>query len=148
MTKQRHRIIPASYLVLCKDEKVLLVRRFNTGYGDGNYSMIAGHVEPGESFTQCILREAKEEAGIDIKPENLHVAHIMQRYSKDDENNERIDIYFIAKDWTGELSNKEPDKCDDFSWFGRDNLPKNILPYINDALIHIKNKIHYSEIQE
>ena len=56
--------IPAAYLVLIKEKKILLLRRFNTGYEDGNYSFIAGHVEKSESFTACIIREAKEEANI------------------------------------------------------------------------------------
>jgi hypothetical protein len=41
MEKTRHTNIPASYLILMKDNNVLLLRRFNTGYEDGNYSMIA-----------------------------------------------------------------------------------------------------------
>ena len=45
MAKERNKIIPASYAVLIKDNKVLLVRRFNTGYEDGKYSLPAGHVE-------------------------------------------------------------------------------------------------------
>ena len=57
--KTRHTNIPASYLVLFDHNKVLLLRRFNTGYEDGNYSLIAGHVEEGETFTKCIIREAK-----------------------------------------------------------------------------------------
>jgi 8-oxo-dGTP diphosphatase len=48
--------IPASYLILFRDGKILLLKRANTGYEDGNYSVIAGHVEPGENFTQCIIR--------------------------------------------------------------------------------------------
>ncbi|OIO18541.1 MAG: hypothetical protein COY69_00490, partial [Candidatus Magasanikbacteria bacterium CG_4_10_14_0_8_um_filter_32_14] len=63
MKKQRHQNTPASFLVLIKNNKVLL-RRFNTKYEDGNYSMIAGHVDQGKTFTQCIIREAKEEADI------------------------------------------------------------------------------------
>ena len=57
MTKQRNKNIPASYIILFKDNKVLLQRRFNTGYEDGNYSIVAGHVDPGESFTKYIIRK-------------------------------------------------------------------------------------------
>ena len=41
----------AVYLVLLRDEQVLMLRRHNTGYEDGNYSVIAGHVERDERFT-------------------------------------------------------------------------------------------------
>jgi NADH pyrophosphatase NudC (nudix superfamily) len=60
MAKTRHQNIVAAYLVLKKKNKVLLLKRHNTGYEDGNYSVIAGHVEPGESFRQTIIREAQE----------------------------------------------------------------------------------------
>ncbi len=144
MTK-RHQNIPASYLTLIKDNKILLLRRFNTGYEDGNYSMIAGHVDPGETFTQCIIREAEEEAGILLKPEDLKVIHVMHRNSETAVNNERIDVFFIAKKWEGEIENKEPHKCDDLSWFDLDNIPENVIPYIKQAIAGINNKVYYSE---
>ena len=145
MAKDRNKIVPASYLVLMKDNKVLLLRRFNTDYENGNYSMIAGHVERNETFTHCIIREAREEAGIIIKPENLQVVHAMNRNSRLAENNERIDIFFEADKWEGEIENKEPGKCDDLSWFDLDNMPKNIIPDVKYAIECIKNKIFYSE---
>lgn len=143
--QKRHQNIPASYLTLMKDNKVLLLRRFNTGYEDGNYSMIAGHVDKGETFTQCIIREAEEEAGIFLKPEDLKVAHVMHRNSRTTENNERVDVFFVTRQWQGEPQNKEPHKCDDLSWFKLDNLPSNTIPYIRQALEGIKNRIYYSE---
>ena len=144
MTK-RHQNIPASYLTLFRDNKVLLLRRFNTGYEDGNYSMVAGHVDSGETFTQCIIREAEEEAGILLKPEDLQVVHVMHRNSGATENNERVDVFFIAEKWDGEIINKEPHKCDDLSWFDLDNIPENTIPYIKQTLNKIRNKEFYSE---
>ncbi len=145
MAKERNKNIPASYLVLIKDNKILLLRRFNTGYEDGNYSLIAGHVDKGETFTQCVVREAEEEAGVILKPENLKVAHVMHRDSGLAEDNERIDVFFTAENWDGEIKNKEPNKCDDLSWFDFNNLPSNIIPYVKQAIDCIKNKVFYSE---
>ena len=145
MAKERHKIVPASYLTLLKDNKILLLRRLNTGYEDGNYSMIAGHVDQGETFSQCITREAKEEAGIEIKPEDLKMAHMMCRNSGLAENNERIDAFFTVEKWEGEITNMEPHKCDDLSWFNINNIPENVIPYIREAINCIKNNIFYSE---
>ena len=143
MGKERYKSIAASYLVLIKDNKVLLLRRFNTGYEDGNYSVPAGHVDEGESFTECLIREVKEEISLDLNPENIKVAHILHRYTTP--NNERIEAFFTAEKWEGEIKNMEPEKCDDLSWFDSDNLPENIIPYIAHAIKCIKNKISYSE---
>jgi len=145
MAKERHKIVPASYLVLLCDNKVLLLRRFNTGYEDGNYSMVAGHVDKGETFTETVIREAKEEAGVDLKPEDLKVAHVMHRNSHEEDIGERMDIFFTAKKWGGEIENKEPHKCDDLSWFDLDKIPENTIPYVKHAINCIKNKTFYSE---
>ncbi len=141
----KHGLIPASYLFLLKDDKILLLRRYNTGYEDGNYSLIAGHVELNETFTQAIMREAKEEANITLTSKDLEVTHIMQRDSKTDKNNERIDVFFVAQNWQGELKNMEPHKCDDLSWFKIDDLPENIIPYIKEAIEKSLDNISFSE---
>ena len=145
MTKERHKIVPASYLVLIKDGKILLQRRFNTGYEDGKYSMVAGHVDKGETFTQCIIREAEEESGIILNDDDLKVVHVMCRNSSTEENNERIDVFFVVEEWDGKIENKEPNKCDDLSWFDLNSLPDNIIPYIKQAIDYIKDNIFYSE---
>jgi 8-oxo-dGTP pyrophosphatase MutT (NUDIX family) len=140
--KTRHQNTPAVYLVLINKNEVLLLRRFNTGYADGKYNMIAGHVEPNESFTDAVIREAKEEAGITLSRHGLHIAHIMHRKCP---NAEYIDTFFVAKNWTGEITNKEPHKCDDLSWFSLSELPVNIMPYISQAILCVTSGIFYSE---
>lgn len=141
----RHTNIPASYLVLIRDKKILLLRRFQTGFEDGKYSVVAGHVDPGENFTQCIIREAYEEAGIILKKEDIKVSHIMHRDSRPPEGNERVDVFFTADKWKGEIINAEPEKCDDLSWFDIDHLPENTISYISEAIRHIIKGIPYSE---
>lgn len=143
--RNRHGNVPASYLVLIKDNRVLLLERANTGYEDGNYSMIAGHVESGETFTQCIVREAREEAGIELQPQDLQVVHVMHRNSGTAENNERVDVFFTARRWGGQIINREPEKCGEMSWFPLDELPPNVIPYIRQALDSIANGVFYSE---
>lgn len=143
--KERHSNFPASYLVLFKGKKVLLLRRYNTGYEDGNYSLVAGHVDSGETFTMCIVREAQEEAGIVLDPQDLKVAHVMHRNSGTTQNHERIDIFFVTERWGGEVINKEPHKCDDLSWFDRDALPENVIPYVRFAIENIRKNVFYSE---
>ena len=141
MTKERFGQIGTSHLFLVKDDKILLLRRFNTGYEDGKYSVIAGHIEGNETVRQNIVREAKEEAGIDIDIEDLEVVHVMHRY----ENQERIDFFLTARKWKGEPRIMEPHKCDDLSWFKLDDLPKNVIPYIKQAIDCFLNNVFYSE---
>ena len=142
--KQRHTLIPASYLLFEKEGKLLLLRRFNTGFEDGKYSLPSGHVEEGETFKECAVREAKEEVGVEIEERDLECVHIMQRLSSVD-SEERIDNFFKVNKWKGTLENKEPEKCDDLSWFEKENLPENLIEFVKKALKKMERKEFYSE---
>ena len=140
----RHKNIPASYLILKRDNKILLLRRFNTGYKDGQYSLVAGHVDEGETFTEALIREAREESGLKISPEKVRVVHVMHRKSNVD-GSQRVDVFHLVEDFEGEPENIESHKCDDLSWFDINQLPENIIPYIRSAIENIKNNNFYSE---
>lgn len=141
MIKERFKLIPASHLFLIRNGGVLLLRRYNTGYEDGNYSVPAGHIDGSETATEAMAREAREEAGITINLVDLKVVHVMHR--KADEM--RVDIFFTAQNWMGEPVIQEPDKCDELKWFPLNNLPVNVIPYIKAALENYQAGILYSE---
>lgn len=134
--KQRFQIIPAVYLVLKKNDTILLSRRFNTGYADGKYSLVAGHIDGDESLITALIREAKEEANIVIQPEDLDLVHTMHCRSEiaGTTDDERVDFYFMATIYEGDLQNMEPDKCDDLSWHPLDNLPEKMVDKVRLAL--------------
>lgn len=119
-------------------------RRKDTGYEDGNYGFVSGHVEQGETYKNAIIREAKEEAGVNLRPEDLRFVYFMHRKDKGMDN-ERADVFFVAERWEGEITNVEPHKCDDLNWFDTNNLPENLIPYIRQALDYIDKGIVYSE---
>ncbi len=145
MTKTRFTVIPAVYLVLQKDGQVLLLQRQNTGYMDGSYGLPAGHHDGGQTIKEGTCREAKEEIGLDLTPDDLTFAHVMHRQAND---GERVDFFFTCTNWSGTPSNTEPDKCSDLSWFPMNNLPSNITPIVAQALNSIANNIPYSEAME
>ena len=142
MSKERFKVTPSVYLVLMKDNKILLSRRYNTGYFDNHYSFPAGHLDGGETLKQAMVREAKEEIGIVLDQADLKLIHTMNRRIPDDE---RVDFFFTAKKWQGEPKIMEPEKCDDLNWFELNNLPKNIIPYIKQATESSLNNMIYSE---
>lgn len=145
MTKDRNKSVPASYLLLRKGEKILLMRREGSGYYDGWYSVPAGHVEAGELPIDALVRETKEELGIILGNNDVRLVHTMYR-TKHDETGDRVDLFFEAAKWTGEITNTEPHKCDDVRWFSIDSLPKNIMHHVREAIENIENGISYSEL--
>jgi 8-oxo-dGTP diphosphatase len=130
MTEQRFQLKAAVHLFLLRDNELLMLRRFNTGYEDGKYSVVAGHLDGGEEVKTAAIREAREEAGIELDPSALEVVGVMHRKS----NDERVDFFVTARQWSGVIENREPDKCDDLRWFDLDNLPANTIPYIRRAV--------------
>lgn len=130
---ERHKAVPAVYVFLVRDGKLLLTRRKNTGYEDGNYMVPSGHVEKGESLREAMAREAMEEVGVALKKDNLHFAHVMYRAAHD-ETGERADFFFTAEHWEGEPRNMEPEKCDEVAWFPFSNLPANTVRYLKSAV--------------
>jgi 8-oxo-dGTP diphosphatase len=141
MPVERFNLILSVYVLLRRDNQILLLRRKNTGFEDGNYGLVAGHVDGNEASSVAMQREALEEAGIIISSDNLRFVHFMHRSGAD----ERADVFFEAWDWDGEVLNKEPDKCDDLSWFDIDDLPANTIPYIRRVIELYTAKVIYSQ---
>lgn len=131
----------AVHLFLISDKKILLLRRFNTGFGDGQYSVPAGHVEQYESAVSAIIRETNEEIGIDIKNDTLRVVQLMHRKGID---SERIDYFFVVNKWMGEIINNEPHKCDKLKWYNINNLPDNMLDYVDTAINNFLKGVTFS----
>lgn len=143
--KPRHTNVVAAYLVLKKNDAILLLKRKNTGYEDSNYSVIAGHVESGESFRQTIIREAKEEANVSISETDIIRTHVQHRKSSWDQS-ERVDVYFMVEKWSGQIKNMEPEKSEALEWHAINKLPTNTIDCVKVALKSLFEGIEYSEI--
>ncbi|MFR9675818.1 NUDIX hydrolase [Streptomyces sp. TR02-1] len=122
-------------------QRILLGERVNTGFMDGAFHLPAGHLEDGESATTGLIREADEEAGIRIDPADLTLVHTMHHRT----NSGRLALFFEATQWSGEVTNREPDKCAGWKWFSPDALPEQMIPYAAAALDHIAKQRPYSE---
>lgn len=140
--KERLRVALAVYLVLRNESgEVLLLRRAGTGWQDGNFSLAAGHVDPGENATSALIREAEEELGIVVEHAHVSLVHVM--YRRDATN--YVDLYFSASDWTGVPKVMEPDKADMLQWCDPLMLPENTVAVVRQALICIQQGIPFSE---
>jgi 8-oxo-dGTP diphosphatase len=137
----RNKFPVAVHIFFLLDEQILLLRRFNTGYEDGKYSVVAGHVDAGETVTQAAIREVREEVGVILDPKEIQIVHVMNRKSED----ERIDFFMTIRQWSGEIINNEPHKCDELAWHPLSRLPQNTIPYVRHAIECFQNRITYGE---
>ncbi len=140
---ERFKLSAAVYIVFMRDNKVLLELRQNTGFEDGKFGLVQGHVDPDDkTILDAALREAKEEAGVDIAPEDMElrlVGHqnIFLPY---------IDFVFVCRKWTGEPCNNEPDKCKALRWFELDALPDNIIYNVSEYLRRLPQQLQMIEL--
>lgn len=137
---EKFKLIPEAHVFLMNGrDEVLLLRRFNTGYEDGKYSVIAGHIDGNEEVRAAAIREAREEAGIDIPLSDVKVVGVMHRKS----DGERVSFFLAAFRWRGNVVNAEPELCDDLSWHSVRDLPENMVPYVRRAIENYLNGRFY-----
>jgi 8-oxo-dGTP pyrophosphatase MutT (NUDIX family) len=133
-------LVAAAYVVLLRDDDegperpgrphVLLQRRRGTGYRDGFWAVLAGHVEPGESVHEAAVREAFEEAGVTVRPDDLRPLTTLHRFERGGPAVEqRVDVFFEVRRWAGDPVLREPDKADALGWFELDHLPEPVVPH-------------------
>lgn len=130
-----------AYLILKKNNQILMQVRSNTGFLDGYYSLVSGHVEDEESALTGVIREAEEECGISIAREDVSVVHVMHRMS----DRSSIDIFFQCDKFQGEPYIAEPDKCSKLEFIELCDIPDNTIDYIRVALDNINNNVFYSQ---
>lgn len=140
--KNRFNFIAGAVLILRKDDKILLMRRKNTGWMDGYYAFMGGGVDGGETVIQACVREAHEELGINLDPEAMHVVNVM--HVRNINNCECLSFFIEIFDWSGTPQIMEPEKADDLIWVSPKNLPEKTVPPVRIALEAIEQKRFYS----
>src|SRR5512143_903674 len=100
------------HLLFFRENQILMLRRFNTGYADGQYSVPAGHLDGGETVIAAAAREALEEVGVHLQAQDIEFSSVLHRI----EDQERVDFFVNIHRWDREPVNAEPDKCDDLLW--------------------------------
>ncbi len=142
--QDRHKLVTAVYGLVFRGNKILLMRRFNTGYMDGKYGVPSGHVENEESLKGSMVREFYEEIGIKVKTEDLEFIHLQSSQSET-KDHQRVHVYFRINDPKEEPINAEPDKCDELVWCDIDSLPQNLSIEIIPVLKAVQQGQNYSE---
>ncbi|WP_411150125.1 phosphotransferase [Streptomyces sp. A30] len=130
---QRHREPVDVHLILRRGTEVLLSRRAGDTYASGLLHMPSGHLDGDfEDVVIGLIREAEEEVGILIRPENVRFALVMQHRSPGGEN--RTGWFFEVTQWFGHPRIAEPDLCSELCWFPLNDLPDDMVAYCRAGL--------------
>lgn len=133
----RHaRVLVGAHLLLIDSAgRILLGRRTGTGWADGWWhAHPAGHLdEGGESVLDAVVREAREELGVDVKAQDLH--HVVTVHQRDTgAPQSRMQLFFSCTRWSGTPHVTEPHLCEEIGWFSPHGLPPNLVPYTRLAI--------------
>ncbi|MFJ9893559.1 NUDIX domain-containing protein [Streptomyces sp. NPDC091280] len=124
--------------------RVLLgLRHPDSPYAAGAWHFLAGHCER-ESAIQCLVREARAEAGLVIDPADVthvHTVHLCEA----PEAEPRMQVVFRVRSWTGTPLLLEKDKCLAWQWWRPQHLPEPIVPYTRHVIEQILAGQSYSE---
>ena len=135
-------LIFAVRLILEDNGKMLFLRQ--TKRNGGRYSLVGGNVEDHEFAREALAREAAEEAGIHVEPNDLTLVHVLHRHKlKKDEI--LLVLYFKASRFHGEPEPLETKKFKDVGWFPINELPDEVSKPTLHVLHCIRQGIIYSE---
>lgn len=142
----KHRAYGSAFVLLMRgsgrDREVLLHLRRNTGFHDGEYDLSAsGHLEAGESFEQCAIRETMEEIGVKLYPKDLHFCFL-----EHDFKNNYVYVFFMTELPEGATPRVcEPEKSGGLLWTKMYELPEKIEPFHRKVFECIERGIYYDD---
>lgn len=96
-----------------------------------------GHLELGESLQAGALRELEEEAGSDLKVNNVSFLGVYNFTEMEPKH--YVDISFVAEYVSGDPTNNAPNETTDWQWFDLDDLPKPLFPPVAIYLKALKS---------
>jgi 8-oxo-dGTP diphosphatase len=102
------------------DNKILLIKR-NTVPFKGYWALPGGRMDPGETVEQTIVREVKEETGLDV---NIvcKVGEYVEKGVKDDVEYEYYPTCFVVEPVGGEIK-KQESEIQEINLFSLNQLP-------------------------
>lgn len=139
MTEQRPRVGIGVFLV--KDGNKILLGKRKGAHGEGEYALPGGHLELGETFEECALRELAEEAGPNIKIKGVRFLCLtnMRRYAP----KHYADIGILVEWVSGKPKVMEPHKKEDWQWYDLDDLPKPLFGCTDNYIEAYRTGKHY-----
>ncbi|AOM40557.1 nucleotide triphosphate diphosphatase NUDT15 [Xenorhabdus hominickii] len=114
-------VVGVGVIIVNEKGEILLGKR--TSQHAPYWSIFGGHVDPGETFEECAIREIQEEIGITIQhPKVYGIGNNLETYRE--EGKHTVSVFLLAQYPGGEPKLMEPEKCGQLIWCNPNNLPE------------------------
>ena len=104
------------YIINDKGQALLQFKR--RGFGVGKWNGPGGKVEPEETVEQSVIREVKEETGLEVN--DLKKMAELEFYFENRQEWDNITYVYVAKNYSGEITANDEGEL---KWFKIDELP-------------------------
>lgn len=125
------RVGVGAVITCAKHPNCVLIGKRLGSHGQGRYALPGGHLELGETWAECAVRETKEETNLDVVSLGLNrVQNDIAIDGNADKHYITIFMNVILREDSEKLQNIEPDKCEGWEWVNFEELkhfPKTIL---------------------
>ena len=121
-----------------EDRRLLMLRRANTGFMDGAFTLPGGHRQRRETVVDAVVRECREEACVEV--EAIRPVAVLP-YA------EGVNMLFEATAWRGAPAIGEPDKCDRLVFADPQRVPEPTAPFVATALACLREGRWFAERQ-
>jgi len=123
--------VPAANAAIIKEGKILLTQRAPSIREGGKWCLPGGHVEHGETWLEAMVREVREEVGLEVKKscllgiysDPLLTVTPVPYYGN--QLGQFVSIVFIVTDFVGVVIPNE--EVEQFGWFSERDIPSPML---------------------
>src|SRR3989339_1503090 len=106
-------VFASTHLVHAVDGRQLLIRRAGIRYFPGYLSCVAGHVEENETPAEALIREVREEVGLELELSDLTFRNVVYRLLPD---RTYVDFFFSVDQLLSVLVIRESNKISEIGY--------------------------------
>ncbi|HHP0491348.1 TPA: NUDIX domain-containing protein [Vibrio harveyi] len=125
-------MIPGVAVVILNQNNQLLLQKKS----DGSWSLPAGMIEPGESPSQAVIREVREETGLAVEVERVLGVFGGEGFGFAYPNGDQVEytVIMFKCQQTGQFAEDLDEETIELAWFSRSDMPTLALPYPLECL--------------